>query len=312
MTSHDREREPVTTLDADATLVRTLVDEQGDERVRRAVRRGVDLVSRGWDNSVFRLGGEHGDLVARLPRTPAAAALLTKEERWLGEVTAPLHATRIRVPEGVLAGRPGAGYPWPWAVLTWLDGRSVSELPVEQRSRLAEPLADALARLHRPAPADAPTNPYRGVPLAARAEGVAGRWPGVSERAGSAAAEVLRSAWEAGLRAPQWARAPVWVHGDPHPVNLVHRDGADLGLLDFGDLAAGDPACDVATAWLTFGAAGRARFLDVLLERGSYDDAVERRAAAWAALVAAAVVVDERADDRVRDLAGHVVAQLGG
>ncbi len=299
-------------LDADAALVRTLVDEQGDEGVREVARRGVALVTRGWDNSVFRLGGAHGDLVARLPRRRSAATLLTKEERWLGEITAPLRVTGVRVPRGVLAGRPGAGYPWPWAVLTWLDGAPVSELAVERRDALAEPLADALARLHRPAPPDAPANPFRGVPLAARAPGLQSVWPAVAHRVGTAAAGVLRSGWEAGLRAPQWDRAPVWVHGDPHPFNLVHRDGGDLGLVDFGDLAAGDPACDVATAWLTFGAAARARFLEVLVERGSYDDAIERRAAGWAALVAAAVVVDDRADDRFRALARHVVTQLGG
>jgi aminoglycoside phosphotransferase (APT) family kinase protein len=197
-------------------------------------------------------------------------------------------------------------------VLTWLDGDPVSRLPVPDRNALAEPLAGALARLHRPAPVDAPENPLRAVPLANRAADVEARWPAVRDHLGPDAAAVLRSAWESGLDAPGWDRAPVWVHGDPHPSNLVHRRGRDLGLVDFGDLTSGDPATDVATAWLTFDAAGRRRFLDVLLDQGSYDDALEARAAAWAALVAAAVSVADQSGADHHAMARHVVEQLGG
>lgn len=303
---------PETEFTPDARLVRRLIADQGDDELRRVVAAGVEQVGQGWDNAVFRLGGPSGPYVARLPVRAAAVGLVEHELRWLGEVTEPLREGPVRVAEGVLAGRPGAGYPWPWAVLTWLDGDLVSRLAVPDRNGLAEPLAGALARLHRPAPVDAPDNPLRAVPLAQRAADVEARWPAVREHLGRDAADVLRSAWESGLDAPSWDRAPVWVHGDPHPSNLVHRSGRDLGIVDFGDVTAGDPATDVATAWLTFDAAGRRRFLDVLLDQGSYDDALEARAAAWAALVAAAVSVVETSGAEHRAMARHVVDQLGG
>ncbi len=40
----------------------------------------------------------------------------------------------------------------------------------------------------------------------------------------------------------------MWVHGDLHPANVVVSDGTLSGIVDFGDLFAGDPAWDLAAA----------------------------------------------------------------
>jgi aminoglycoside phosphotransferase (APT) family kinase protein len=45
---------------------------------------------------------------------------------------------------------------------------------------------------------------------------------------------------------------------------LVLRDGLLAAVIDFGDLAAGDPATDLAAAWLVFDVAGRRDFRDRL------------------------------------------------
>ena len=56
-----------------------------------------------------------------------------------------------------------------------------------------------------------------------------------------------------GWPSPSWPGPPLWVHGDLHPANLlVTADGTLRAVLDFGDVTAGDPAVDLATAWLTF------------------------------------------------------------
>lgn len=157
-------------------------------------------------------------------------------------------------------------------------------LPVDQRGGLVDDLADVLAALHRPAPPDAPPNPYRGVPVAARDSAVRARilsWHG-------GPAPLLR-AWAVGLDAPPHPGPPVWLHGDPHPLNLLQRDGRLTGLIDFGDVTAGDPAHDLATAWWTFGAGDRARFRARLAGHPAYDPAVWLRAAAWAASFASAM-----------------------
>ncbi|MBU4215587.1 MAG: phosphotransferase, partial [Actinobacteria bacterium] len=86
--------------------------------------------------------------------------------------------------------------------------------------------------------------------------------------------------------AAPWDGPAVWVHGDPHPANLLVHDGRLAALLDFGDLSAGDPACDLATCWLTFDAAGRAEFRSAL---PAVDLDTWRRAAAWAAAMISAL-----------------------
>ena len=44
--------------------------------------------------------------------------------------------------------------------------------------------------------------------------------------------------------------AAVWIHGDLHPGNLLVRDGRLSGVLDFGDVTAGDPATDLSVGWM--------------------------------------------------------------
>ncbi|MGI5439901.1 phosphotransferase [Streptomyces shenzhenensis] len=41
----------------------------------------------------------------------------------------------------------------------------------------------------------------------------------------------------------------LWLHGDLHPAILT-VDGAFCDVIDFGDLCAGDPACDLAASWV--------------------------------------------------------------
>jgi aminoglycoside phosphotransferase (APT) family kinase protein len=97
--------------------VRTLVAEQFPEW-RGLPIRGV--VSQGTVNALFRIGDK---LLARFPLEPGDAK---STWRWLeSEAQAArelLGRTRFRTPEPVALGEPGAGYPLPWSVQTWLPG----------------------------------------------------------------------------------------------------------------------------------------------------------------------------------------------
>jgi len=100
---------------------------------------------------------------------------------------------------------------------------------------------------------------------------------------------VLR-AWVAALTAPGYDGPPVWLHGDLHPANILVNDGQVSGVIDFGDITAGDPASDLSVSWMllppdchaTFwsayqaasGASGRAG--------GPAGDALRARARGWA------------------------------
>lgn len=56
--------------------------------------------------------------------------------------------------------------------------------------------------------------------------------------------------WDQALDAPAWHGPPLWVHTDLHPANTVVVDGVLGGIIDFGDMGAGDPAEDLAAGWL--------------------------------------------------------------
>jgi aminoglycoside phosphotransferase (APT) family kinase protein len=49
----------------------------------------------------------------------------------------------------------------------------------------------------------------------------------------------------------------VWLHGDLHPANVVIRDGMHTGVIDFGEMGAGDPATVTrARGWAVLRALG--------------------------------------------------------
>ena len=258
----------------DERLVRALLVDQHPDLAGERLR----LVGNGWDNAILRLGDR---LAVRMPRRRSAAELVRHEQQVL-----PVLAPRlpVAVPVPVRIGRPSALFPWAWSVVPWFEGATVAGAGLRDDIALAEDVAAFLAALHRPAPLDVPSNPVRGVPLAERASAVEARFDsGLLPEAGR-----LRALWAAALAAPRWAGRALWLHGDLHPANLLQRGGRLTAVIDFGDVTAGDPATDLATAWLTFGPAARARFR-VLVHP---DAATWSRARGWALCMAGAMFVD--------------------
>ena len=297
---------PVAEVVITVALVRRLLRDQHPELAHL----DLEEVSEGWDNSILRLGA---DLAVRIPRRELAAQLVLNEQRWL-----PLLATYspIPVPAPVHVGRPTAYFPWAWSVVPWFAGTEVGILPIAQRAALAIDLARCLVGLHRPAPAGTPANPYRGVPLADRAQDVDERLahPSVLR------ADEARRVWADALTAPLWQGPALWLHGDPHPFNML-ADPADASthastdvvlcaLLDFGDLTSGDPACDLATAWLTFDAAGRAAFRAEVDRLSGTDTATWRRARGWALVMATAMLTHSDDDPRFAVLGARALSEI--
>ena len=256
----------------DEALVRALLHEQHPDLAGLALRE----VAGGWDNRMWRLGEE---LAVRLPRTPRAPSLLRTEQRWLPCLAPGLP---LPVPVPVRAGEPSARFPQPWTVARWVDGEPADHTPISS-PKAAGTLAGFLRALHRAAPGEAPANPDRGVPLATLRPDF--EWFPVVASTDVAAG--VRRTWEQAVAADAWQGAPVWIHGDLHPANVVVTGGTLSGVIDFGEMCAGDPATDLAAAWLLLPAGTAARFFDAY---ASADDAAIQRARGWAVLRALGLI----------------------
>jgi aminoglycoside phosphotransferase (APT) family kinase protein len=209
-------------IEIDESVLRRLLHDQHPDLAGLPLAR----VAGGWDNQMWRLGGE---LALRIPRTPRADSLLRREWRWL-------------------------------------------------------------PALHTEAPAQAPNHPIRGVPLSAVTDHF-------HERLDAVIVDVdgVRHVWEQALAAPEWVGPPLWLHADLHPANIVTAGGRLAGVIDFGELCAGDPATDLAAAWMLLPPGGASRFLAAY---GNLDRATIIRARGWAVLFALGLIAIGNAGDR--------------
>lgn len=285
-------------------LVRALVTTQATS-IPDAATLPLVHVAEGWDCSVWRLGPR---LAVRLPRRALAAPLIRHEQVALGDIAARLESSGVGVPSPLVEGRPEHGYPWPWSIVPWFSGESGIGIPRRDRRGWAAPLARALLALHVIAPPAHPVNPVRGVPLAVRAQAVAGRFASLEGRAPESDLATARRLWDAALVAPPWHGAPVWIHGDLHPGNLVAQGPTLIAIIDFGDVTAGDPAYDLAIAWLAFDAAGRTAFVRAM--RGRYSRADWTRARGWAAAVTLMLLDQSDDDPEYAKLGADALAEL--
>jgi aminoglycoside phosphotransferase (APT) family kinase protein len=261
---------PAAEVQLDEGLVRELLAAQHADLAAGTLR----LVAAGFDNELWRLGD---DLAVRMPRRAAAAALLENEQRWLPDLAPGLP---LAVPAPVRIGRPSGRYPWPWSVVPWLPGDPGDRASVADAADAGNRLGRFLAALHRPAPRSAPFNPWRSVSLSGRADMFRARLPILrteDER------RRLRRVWHLATQAGAHPGPPLWIHGDLHPANVLVAGGTLAGVIDFGDLCAGDPATDVAAVWLLLPRDGVDAFAAAY---GSFTPAVRQRSLGWAALFA--------------------------
>ncbi|MDT0378653.1 aminoglycoside phosphotransferase family protein [Streptomyces sp. DSM 42041] len=259
-------------IDIDAGLIRALLREQHPDLAGQPLRLGA----RGWDNQLWRLGD---DLAVRLPwATESADELLRKEHAWL-----PALAPHLPLPTPVpqRLGEPCERFPRPWIVTTWVPGEPADRAPATNGIGAADSLAAFLTALHRPAPAGAPAG-LRGGPLADLAEGFDRHLATADGLGLIPEPDAVRAIWEDAAAAPAWDGPALWIHGDLHPANVLTAGGTFCGVIDFGELCAGDPACDLAAPWVLLPDGAVDRFYGAY--RPTPDAATLRRARGWAVL----------------------------
>ena len=252
----------------DEALVHRLVSEQFPEWADLPLRR---IEPSGTVNAIYRLGDE---LSVRLARRKGPTRPGGKELEWLPRLAPSLP---VEIPVPVAQGRPSDDYPWFWEIHTWVDGETV---PIEEIDAIqaARDLAALVGALRQVSPDGAP--PGRGIPLAERDREIR-YWLARFDGDPAVTAE-----WERALAAPSWEGPPVWHHGDLDVRNWLVREGRIRGVVDWGSMGVGDPACDVMVAWKLHSPAARDAFRAAL----PTDDATWERARGWALSQAVAIL----------------------
>ncbi|MET7479961.1 aminoglycoside phosphotransferase family protein [Streptomyces sp. NPDC005648] len=278
-------------IEITADLVHDLLQDQHPDLAGLPIRE----VAGGWGNQMWRLGDE---LAVRMPRMESTQDLLRKECRWL-----PFLAPRLPlpVPAPVRIGEPSTRFPRPWAVMTWVRGEPLDHGSISRGDHAADRLADFLRALHAEAPAEAPASSDRGAHPRNCTDGfehflnavIAGGFG--TDAAGAAALRAVRAVWEDAVAAPEWDGPPVWLHGDLHPANVVVSDGTLAGVIDFDSLFAGDPAWDLAAAWVLLPEGAGPRFFETY-DRA--DEATIRRARGLAAMKSLFLILMGQNGDR--------------
>jgi aminoglycoside phosphotransferase (APT) family kinase protein len=235
----------------------------------------------GWDNRTFHLGKE---MTVRMPSAADYALQVDKEQRWLPKL-APL--LPLTIPTPIAIGRPDEDYPWPWSIYRWIEGEAAASAPIGDLSDFARTLGAFLVALQG---IDSTGGPlpglhsfYRGGPLATYDAETRNAIAALKARLD---VDTATQIWETAL-STSWNQPPVWLHGDISAGNLLVQRGRLTAVIDFGQLAIGDPACDLAIAWTLFKDASREAFqATVPLDRDTW--ARGRGWALWKALIVAA------------------------
>ncbi|MBB5776185.1 aminoglycoside phosphotransferase family protein [Nonomuraea jabiensis] len=258
--------------------VRALVDDQFPEWRSLPI---TGIASHGTVNAIFRVGDR---FAARFPlqdgHVDAIRGWLESEAEAARELAG---RTRFPTPEPVALGEPGAGYPLPWSVQTWLPGAVATDEDPGESVAFAHDLADLIKDLRA---------------VDTRGRTFAGKGRGGDLRAHDEWMETCFEHSEQLLDVPRLRRlwkdfrslprkdADVMTHADLIPGNVLVSAGRLAGVLDVGGFGPADPALDLVSAWHLLEAGPR----QVLRSDLGCDDLEWERGKAWAFQQAMGVV----------------------
>jgi aminoglycoside phosphotransferase (APT) family kinase protein len=259
-------------LSVSPLTVHTLVTEQFPQWQQLRIQA---VASPGTENAIFRIGEQS---VARFPLEPdddvaAARERLLHEARAAEEL---LDRTPFATPRPIAIGEPGAGYPLPWSVYTWLAGEPATADGFCDSDSLAVDLSRFISTVRA---IDTRGRTYdgngRGGDLFSHDD-----WMQecLTRSEGLLDVATLRVIWAVMRDLPRGDAPDVMNHSDLIPPNLLVARGRLTGVLDVGGLRAADPALDLVSAWHLLDTRRRQQLRDHL----RCDNAEWQRGRAWA------------------------------
>jgi aminoglycoside phosphotransferase (APT) family kinase protein len=261
-------------LTISAAMVRALVDRQFPQWRGLSVRA---LPCAGTVNVLFRLGSA---LVARFPRMPgevdATREWLHSEAQAAREL---LGRTRFPTPEPVALGEPGAGYPLPWSVQTWVPGTVATPDHPGQSVAFAHDLAEFIRDVRS---IDTRGRTFRSLTRQGRGGDLRDHdsWMRTCFERSEGLLDVasLRRLWAELRELPAPSGGDVMTHGDLIPGNVLVAHERLAGVIDVGGLGPADPALDLVAGWHLLEPVPRQAFRNDL----GCSDLEWARGAAWA------------------------------
>jgi aminoglycoside phosphotransferase (APT) family kinase protein len=229
-------------LNVGLDTVRQLVDQQFPQWCSLPIEH---VAVAGTVNALFRVGKHLG---ARFPLAPADLGTTRRQLESEAEAARELLGrTRFPTPEPVAVGEPGAGYPLPWSVQTWLPGTTANHADPGDSVAFAHDLAEFICGV-------------RAIDTGGRTFSGSGRggnlrdhdeWMQICFRNSKHLLDVprLRPLWRTFRDLPPSPSVEVMTHGDLIPGNVLVSDGRLAGVIDVGGLGPADPALDLVGAW---------------------------------------------------------------
>lgn len=282
-------------LEINKDLVQTLIDAQFPQWANLSI---YPVAKSGHDNRTFHLGDK---MTVRLPSGKEYAPQVEKELLWLPKLQ-PYLSLPISFP--IAKGEPTKSYPFSWTINKWIDGEPVTNENIADYNGFATDLAVFLKELQSIDATGGPMagahNFYRGGNLSVYHDETITALSNLKQVIPS---KRLSELWTVALEA-NWSGKPVWVHGDIAVGNLLVKEGKLCGVIDFGILGVGDPACDYAIAWTFFDKESRRTFFNAL----ACDENTRYRACGWALWKALITYNDKNIE--VATNAKHAIAAI--
>ena len=271
-------------MNIDINVVRDLIKMQFPEWSHLEI---TPVKNSGHDNRTFHLGEQ---LAIRMPSVKEYEAQVEKEAKWLPKIAAQL-SYPITCP--VAKGKPSKEYPYHWSVNRWIDGETLTKKNLDQ-NQLAIDLASFLIELQTTNPTNGPVpgkhNFFRGGNLSVYNDETI---KALDKLDTAVIREKCIQIWKQALNT-SWERKPVWIHGDLAPGNIIIQNNHLSGVIDFGCMGVGDPACDYVIAWTFFSHQSRKIFKEQL----HVDEKTWNRAKGWA-LWKALITYDDPVSQKV-------------
>jgi aminoglycoside phosphotransferase (APT) family kinase protein len=225
----------------------------------------IQHVGEGWDNTVFEV---NQTWLFRFPRRELALELLANEWKILA-LLEPEFSLEIPVPQ--FKGIPSSHFKWPFAGYNLLQGQTAcrAQLSEVKKRALALPLARFLKKLHSfpltaakalglPPDTRGKVNLKTLVPQI-HAQLIQAQKQGLIENIAPWLQFLDDLPTEIATQRPQCL-----VHGDLYIRHLiVNASGQLTGVIDWGDIHLGDPACDLSIVYSILPQAAHAEFWQV-------------------------------------------------